>query len=409
MKNNIKYIIVFAILSFVLACGHKHAEGDGHDHGKEMESHKEGDGHDHGKEEHHEEEGLHLSSAQIKTIGLAFGDFSKIKVNDYVKATGTLGLPPNAYASVSAKAAGIVSGNKKYIEGKYIKKGEIIAYIANPDFIIKQQEYLEAKAQLNFQNLELERQKKLVEANAGVVRNFQNAKTQLAILEAKSMSLEKQLSYLGISTDNLTANSIKQQIPIIAPMSGYITSIKLHNGMYAEPMVVLMEIISDKHLHLELDVFEKDIANIKLEQKITYVVPALGNTKYEGEISIIGKEFDAQSKTLRIHGHLKGAKPIFLRDLFINAKIWLNDDTANAIPEAAIIKDGASSFIYVAKEDSNAAETMFEKIRLIPGASNNGYTAIKLLEEIPEGMKIVVKGAYYVYAQSKAGELEHEH
>jgi cobalt-zinc-cadmium efflux system membrane fusion protein len=415
MKNNIKYILViciFAASSIFTSCGDKHKEGDGHNNGNTSENHTEDDGHGHEEnadnEEHHEE-GLHLTKEQIETIGLEFGEFSSIKVNDYIKTTGTLGLPPNAYASVSAKSEGIINGTKKFVEGNYIKKGEHIGYVENPDFIVKQQEYLESKAQLKLKRLDLARQQSLVDANAGVSKNLQNTEAEVAILEAKSVGLSKQLSYLGISSANLTPNTISQRIAIIAPMSGYISNINIHNGMYAQPTVSLMEIISSEHLHLELDVFEKDIEGLKIGQKISYTVPALGNTVYNGEISVIGKEFDNKTKTVRVHGHLEGEKPLFLKDLFINAKIWLNDNTTTAVPEKAIIKDGENSFIYVAKKENDDKETEFTTIRVIPGATDNGFTAIKILEEIPEGMQIVTKGAYYVYAQSKAGELEHEH
>ena len=415
MKNNIKYILViciFAASSIFTSCGDKHKEGDGHNNGNTSENHTEDDGHGHEEnadnEEHHEE-GLHLTKEQIETIGLEFGEFSSIKVNDYIKTTGTLGLPPNAYASVSAKSVGIINGTKKFVEGNYIKKGEHIGYVENPDFIVKQQEYLESKAQLKLKRLDLARQQSLVDANAGVSKNLQNTEAEVAILEAKSVGLSKQLSYLGISSANLTPNTISQRIAIIAPMSGYISNINIHNGMYAQPTVSLMEIISSEHLHLELDVFEKDIEGLKIGQKISYTVPALGNTVYNGEISVIGKEFDNKTKTVRVHGHLEGEKPLFLKDLFINAKIWLNDNTTTAVPEKAIIKDGENSFIYVAKKENDDKETEFTTIRVIPGATDNGFTAIKILEEIPEGMQIVTKGAYYVYAQSKAGELEHEH
>lgn len=408
MKSNIKYSIVIStitILSILISCGESHSEGDGHDHGKETTAHEEEEqGHD-----EHEEEGLHLTKEQIKTIGLEFGEFSSIKVNDFVKATGTLGLPPNAYASVSAKSEGIINGTKKFVEGNFIKKGELIAYIENPSFIIKQQEYLESNAQLKLKKLDLERQKNLLDANAGVSKNVQTAQAEVAILEAKTIGLSKQLNYLGISTSSLTPNSIKQQIAILAPMSGYISSINLHNGMYAQPSVSLMEIISSDHLHLELDVFEKNIAEIKIGQKISYTIPALGVSIYKGEISVIGKEFDPKTKTVRVHGHLDGEKPMFLKDLFINAKIWLNEDATIAVPDKAIIRDGENVFVYAAKNDSKAKEIEFTTVRVITGATDNGFTSIKLLDEIPRGMKIVTKGAYYVYAQSKAGELEHDH
>ena len=409
--NNIKYIITtFSILLVLFSsCGHKHNEGDGHNHGTEENTHSESDEHNHGEGEEEHKEGLFLSKDQAETIGLEFGDLSSIKVNDFVKATGTLGLPPTALSSVSAKTNGIIKGTKKFVEGNYIKKGAVIAYLENPDFIVTQQDYLEAKAQLNLKRLEVERQKTLVESNAGVTKNLQNAQAEVAVLEAKTQGLAKQLTFLGISTSNLSPSNIRQQIAIVAPMSGYISKISFHNGMYAQSSISLMDIISSEHLHLELDVFEKDIANIKIGQKMSYTVPALGTTIYYGSVDVIGKQFNSSSKTVRVHGHLDGVKPQFLKDLFINAKIFLTDSETTALPEDAIIKDGESSYIYVARSQKDAKAIEFEKINIIPGSTENGYTAVKLIDDIPEGMQIVTKGAYYVYAQSKAGELEHEH
>ncbi len=413
MKLNIKYnFIILALFSaiFFSACEGEQHDHSGHDHGSH-EGHDDHSGHDdHGGHDDHEEHGeaLHLTAGQIKTIGLEFGDFSNIKVNDYVKATGTLNLPSSAYASASAKAAGIISGCKNYVLGNRIQKGAVIAYLEQPDFIVKQQTYLETVAQLKFERLELKRQKTLVDAKAGVSKNLENAQAKVEILEAKSMGLAKQLAYLGISVSQLSPNSIQQKIAIHAPMSGYISKVNLHNGLYVQPTTSLMEIANDKLVLLELDVFEKDIAGVSLGQKINYYIPALGGEQFEAKVELIAKEFNSQNKTIRVLGKLSNEKPAFIKGLFVNAKIWLNDQTTTAVPEASIIKDGASSFIYAANP-AEAKETEFEKIMVIVGASNNGFTAVKLLDEIPPNMKIVTKGAYYVYAQSKAGEMAHEH
>ncbi len=397
-------ILTIALFALTYSCGHKHSEGDGHDHGSESDTHSDDDGHDHGHEE-----GLHLTKEQAVTIGLDFGELSSIKVNDFIKATGTLGLPPNGYFSVSPKSDGIIKRAKKYVEGNYIKKGEVIAYLENPAFITKQQEYLETVAQLKLKRLDVERQQSLVNENAGVTKSLQNAEAEVAVLIVKSTGLSKQLAYWGISTANLTPNSIRQQISIVAPMSGYISSINFHNGVYAQSTTALMDIISAKDLHLELDVFEKDIVQVKEGQQISFTVPALGQDIYQAEVSVIGREFNSQVKTVRIYGRLEGDRPMFLKDLFVNAKIWLNDNVTEALPEKAIINDGASSFIYVAKNEEGSDEIEFEKINVIAGATVNGFTSVKLIDTIPHGMRIVTKGAYYVYAQSKAGELAHEH
>jgi cobalt-zinc-cadmium efflux system membrane fusion protein len=309
---------------------------------------------------------------------------------------------------VSAKAEGFIKESKKYVEGSYIKKGAVIGYLENPEFIQKQQTYLEVQSELTFLNQELARQQKLVTANAGIEKKLQQLQSEVNSKTATIKGIAKQLAYLGFNTTNLTPDNITERIAIVSPMSGYITSVNMHNGMYVTPQMELMEIVDENHLHLELDVFEKDIANVKTGQTISYTVPALGNEVFDADVYIIGKEFNTQNKTVRIHGHLEKKRPKFIKELFVEAKIWLNDQTVQALPEKAIIKDGDFSYIYVANDNADD-ELKFEPIKVIPSNSDNGFTAVKLIDQIPDGMKIVTDGAYYVFAQSKAGELSHEH
>ena len=402
INNSIISISIVAVILLLSSCGQKHKEEDGHNHIKNDAAIQDS------VVEHVESE-IRLTRDQIETMKIRFSGFSKIKINDYVSATGTLGLPPNALTSVSAKASGFIKNSNKYIEGSYVRKGVVMAYLENPEFIGHQQKYLEVSAEIVFDQQELTRQKTLVESNAGIEKNVERLQSVVNTKTATLKGLAKQIAYLGINVDELSPENIVDRIPIYAPMGGYITSIKMHNGMYVNPEMELMEIVNENHLHLELDVFEKDIAHIREAQKISYIVPALGNTVYEGEVHIIGKEFNTENKTVRIHGHLEKKRPSFIKDLFVEAKIWLNDQTVQALPEKAIIKDGASSFIYVANDKTEEAQLKFEKVMVIPGTSDKGFTSVKLINPIPEGMRIVTDGAYYVYAQSKAGELEHEH
>ena len=402
--TNIKvYIIIFFSLALTFtffSCGHSNSDGEDHTHDDKTDQYN--------SEDHELNEHVHLTKEQIETMNIQFGDFSQIKISDIVEATGTLGLPPNALTAVSAKASGYIRDSDKFVEGDYIIKGNVLAYLENPEFIKQQQRYLEVAAELVFDRQELSRQRSLLNANAGIERNVQELESKVARKTASLKGIAQQLAYVGISVGSLTTENIIERVPIYAPMTGYITAITMHNGMFVTPQIELMEIVNENHLHLELDVFENDIAHIEKGQPISYTVPALGNTSYKGEVHVIGKEFNSENKTVRIHGHLERERPRFIKDLFVTAKIWLNDQTVLALPEKAIMKDGDFSYIYVA-EDNTIEEIEFERIRVLPSNTDNGFTAIALIDPIPDGTKIVTGGAYYVFAQSKSGELEHEH
>lgn len=359
------------------------------------------------EEDHHEE--ISLTRDQMKTISLEFGSLSEMKINDFIKATGTLGLPPNAYTSVNSKLPGVISNSKKMVEGEHIQKGKVLAYIENPDLILKQESYLTLQAELIYLQQSITRQETLAKANAGIEKNRQSLEADVSIKKAQIQSLEKQLAYYGIAINEIKNNQYVDKVALIAPTSGYITKVNLHNGQYVNPQDELLEIINNQHLHLELDVFEKDIAQIEKGQRITYTIPALGSKMYNGEVEIIGKEFNLENKTVRIHGHLDEIIQPFIKDLFIDAKIWLNGGSVTALPEEAIIQDGESSYIYTANPNVEGETVEFKKIMVIPESTAGGYTSLRLLEEVPAGHNIVIKGSYYIYAHSKSGELEHEH
>ena len=215
------------------------------------------------EEDHGADDGIHLSRQQLDAMDIAYGELEEMKVNDYLRATGTLGLPPNAYAAVSARASGFIRDSRNYVEGDYVKRGAVIAYLENPEFIEHQREYLEAVAELTYLQQELERQETLLAENAGILKRAQQLRSEVAAKVANVSGLRQRLEYLGIRTDDLRPDNIIQQVTLFAPRSGYITTISLHDGMYVEPSTQLIELIDEEHLHLELDVFERDIAQVE--------------------------------------------------------------------------------------------------------------------------------------------------
>lgn len=390
------------------ACRHNHDHEGDHAHGEAAHD-DHGHGAGQGEEETHDDHGhVALSRIQMETIKIELGGLRSVKLSDYVGVTGTLGLPPNAFATVSARAAGYVRESGKFVEGDRVMKGEVLAYLESPEFIQRQQEYLETSARLVYLEQEYKRQMELAAENAGVARDLQRTESEFRSVEARKGGLARQLEFWGIDPAGLDVAKLSDRIALRSPMTGFITRVNLNNGKYVSPEAELMEVISDQHLHLELDVFERDIARVKEHARITYRIPALGPEFYEGEVHVIGREFNVDKKTIRIHGHLMGDRPRFIKDLFVEARIWLNDETVDALPDGAIIGDGMNTFVFITlNPDSDPVE--FEKLPVITGATDNGYTAVTFVEPLPEGAEIVTSGAFYVYSHSMAGEMEHDH
>ena len=125
-----------------------------------------------GKEEApHEEETptiATLTEEQIKTVGIQLGTIEHKELTATIKANGNLKVPNNNKANATSLYGGVIRTLKVQI-GDYVRKGQVIATIANPQFIQLQEEYLSTASRITFAEQELARQKELNEGNAGAL------------------------------------------------------------------------------------------------------------------------------------------------------------------------------------------------------------------------------------------------
>ena len=378
------------------------------------------DEHGHEHEDEHEEEaapeGIAIfTDQQIEATGLETGSFQEMKLAGYIKANGVLDLPPSNQATINPPHQGFVE-KTRFLEGDYVKKGTALAELSHPDYLILQQEFLEAKSRLTFLAQELERQRTLSAANVSAKKKLQETEAEFNAMTARQTGLKERLNYIGVSTQNLDASSMQRKIAIRAPFSGYITEVNIRLGALVGPETSMYEMVDNRHMHLELKVFEKDLFRIKKGQRITYRLPTQGTKSYEGEVHLIGKEFDQENRTVNIHGHLEGEHPEFVRGLYAEAQIWLNARTVPALPESAIVSEEGQAYIFVEvpedeshEESEDHDEKQFRQVLVRTGVTENGFTEVYPIELLNSDDKVVLSGAYYLMAEMNKGEAEHNH
>ncbi|MDX1666878.1 MAG: efflux RND transporter periplasmic adaptor subunit, partial [Saprospiraceae bacterium] len=297
----------------------------------------------------------------------------------------------------------------EYLPGRYVRKNTVLGLLEHPDYLKLQQDYREARAQLEFLSREVDRKKELSEANAGALRDYQEATSRLESLQARIGGLQGRLKYLGIDPDKAAEGQLVPTVAISAPISGFITEVNINVGKFVRPGDMLYEIVDNEHIHLELDIFEKDIAKVEERQRITFSIPSLGSQTYEGYVQLIGRSFDKENKTVRIHGHIEGQHPRFIRGLYVEAKIWTDDQTVRALPQGAVVKVDGIDYIFVRLSEKEEPEWRFRMIPVKTGPSDGDYVAVTPLDSLPDFPRIVTDGAYYLSAEMIKGELEHSH
>lgn len=417
MKKYFIIVIGFIAINTLLSCG---SNGAAEPTATEKES---------GHEEGHENPNTAtLSEEQIKSIGIELGVIEEKQLTASLKTNGVLRVPNQNKASVNSVYSGVIK-SLLVQPGNTVRKGQVIATVANPEFVQVQSDYLNVSAKIGLAELEVKRQKELNEGNAGALKNLQSAETELRTLRTAKSTYEQQIRLMGINPGTLSNGKLISVLSITSPISGVVSDVKVQIGGYIDVSTAVAEIVDNSQLHLDLFVYEKDLPKLKNNQLIHFTLTNNPGKEYDAQIYSLGSSFEGESKAVTVHARVQGDKTGLIDGMNITAVISLEKATVPAVPSDAVVTIAGQDYIFM--QTNKHAETeheveakdsikhnlkeqpekenglTFEKIPVAKGTTDVGYTEITLLKEIPKNAKIVVKGAFFVLAKmTNTGEHE---
>ena len=376
MTNILKSIFILVAVLFMFSCGDSEKENS------EESATSSSDG------------GIQLSFAQFEGSDMELG---KIEENSFpvsIETTGMIDVPPENKAMVSSFADGYVRETPLLI-GDEVKKGQFLVSLENPDYVQMQQDYLDAMQQMNYLKSEYQRQKTLLEEKITSERNFLRAESEYKRNLAKYQALRKKLQMLNLNPETVEKGNISSTIRLYAPISGSITEMKINNGMYVSAADELMQIIDRDHLHIELNVFEKDVMKIKKGQDIRFSIPEANTNTIKGEVHLVGTSISEEKRTVKVHGHFKDEqkKNSLATGMFVEAEIIIDKRKAKALPAESIVSLDNTNYVLVldTKTDSNYT---FKRRKVLPGDTFHGFTIIKNSADFNQDTQFLTKGAF---------------
>ncbi|MEN2488246.1 efflux RND transporter periplasmic adaptor subunit [Flavobacterium sp. B11] len=359
-----------------------------------------------------------LSASQYKTVGIETGIVEDRNLNKVIKANGYTTVPPQNSAEVSTLIGGTVK-DIFVLEGTYVNKGKVLATIQNLEVIGMQEDYQSAVANVEYLQLEYNRQKTLSDENVNPRKTFQEVKAKLAAERARAQAAKNKLDALHVNTKGTTS-----VVPIVSPINGFVGKINIAKGAFANTGVSLFEVVDNSQMHLDLNVYEKDLGSISIGQVIDFVLTNQSNKSIKGKIFGINKSFSNESKTVAVHAKIDPADAKgLIPGMYVSANINITNATVPALPKDAVVRNADKYFVFVQeeghveekqehaageKEEAHEEEIHFKAVEVIPGTTDLGFTEVKFVDKIDPQAKIVTKGAFYLLSAMKGGG-EHSH
>lgn len=233
---------------------------------------------------------------------------------------GLFVLPPQGNATIALSMGGIVQSTS-LLEGKYVKKGEVVALLDNPDFIDLQQNALDAMRQLDYLEKEYKRQSVLVEKEAASQKRFQQVSSEYYAGRHKFEALSAKLRLLGVDMKSLVESGrIMERMEVRSPISGYVTNASVNIGKYIAPGEPICSIIDKSNMMLKLTAYEKDLDKLSVGDNLDFTVNGVYGQTFKAKVISIDQSVELENRSINVYAKVLSSNPLFRPGMYVSCK-----------------------------------------------------------------------------------------
>lgn len=142
------------------------------------------------------------------------------------------------------------------------------------------------------------------------------------------------------------------------------------------------------------EIFEYEVANVKVGQTMEVLVPALPAATFSGKVTSISPILNPQTRTVRVRALIPDPQGRLRPDTFVNGKIKLDLGIKLAVPNDSIMHSGEQTFVFVMKEKG-----LFEPRPVALGAITDDFTEV--ISGIEVGETVVTSANFMIDSESR--------
>jgi membrane fusion protein, heavy metal efflux system len=306
-------------------------------------------------------------------------------VKDEISLSGKIEANEDKWVKVYPVVGGMVEEMKVQL-GDYVTKGQTLAIVKSGELADYQSQLSSAQAGVRIANKTLTSTQELYKSGLTTEKEVITAETDLEKAQADLKRMEQTNSIYGI-------NKNAQQI-ITAPVSGFVIEKNVTDKMQykpdgSQPFFVIANL---EEVWVMANVFETDIAKIKVGYDAEVNVIAYKDKTFSGKVDRIFSILDPQSRVMKVRVKVPNKNNLLKPEMFAQITIKYNENTRQlpAIPTQAVIFDKNRNYVMVYHDKCNI------ETREIEIYETSGITTY-IKSGLKEGEKIITKYQLLVY------------
>ncbi|WP_151809623.1 efflux RND transporter periplasmic adaptor subunit [Acinetobacter seifertii] len=298
-----------------------------------------------------------------QNLAIRYGTVEQAVIGNAMFTNGILQANERQTAILQTRASGFVQRVYGHAVGDMVTEGSPIADISIPEWTGEQTEFL------------------------AVLRTGDRSLIQAS---------RQRLQLLGIPQNVIhqveRTRRVQSNITLQAPISGFIDSLEVRNGMALAMGQTLATIKGINPIWLEAAVPEKQIAGIKRGMSVEANFAAFSQ-KVTGKVIDILPTLDTTSRTIKVRIELSNPSGQLKPGMFASVNIINNPQSSLVVPEQAVIRTGTRNVVIVGREQGR-----FEPVVVQLGQSDGNKIAV--LQGLKAGQRVVISGQFLIDSEA---------
>ena len=298
-----------------------------------------------------------------QNLAIRYGTVEQAVIGNAMFTNGILQANERQTAILQTRASGFVQRVYGHAVGDMVTEGSPIADISIPEWTGEQTEFL------------------------AVLRTGDRSLIQAS---------HQRLQLLGIPQNVIhqveRTRRVQSNITLQAPISGFIDSLEVRNGMALAMGQTLATIKGINPIWLEAAVPEKQIAGIKRGMSVEANFAAFSQ-KVTGKVIDILPTLDTTSRTIKVRIELPNPSGQLKPGMFASVNIINNPQSSLVVPEQAVIRTGTRNVVIVGREQGR-----FKPVVVQLGQSDGNKIAV--LQGLKAGQRVVISGQFLIDSEA---------
>jgi Cu(I)/Ag(I) efflux system membrane fusion protein len=294
---------------------------------------------------------LELKSGGVP--GLKIVEVQNVELPGLLETSGQITYDDRRVSTIVSRVQGRIEETRVSLWDS-VYRGEKIVALYSPDFMTAEAEYLQAH----------ESSRLIAAPGVGSSTDFAGS----LLIAAK-----RKLQLLGMSESDI--QSIKSPDPTVwmrAPLSGVVVDNKVQRGSAVNPGDVLFMVGTLEDVWITGDIYEDDLARVRVGQQLEAVTTAFPDDTFKGVIARVSPNIDPSTHTAQIRCQVRNTDGKLKPQMLAKVTIVTRPGYALVIPQDALVFDIDNYYAFV-----EVSPGLFDHRRVtIASWSRAGYARI---------------------------------